>query len=457
LEKIAMQDKNKRILKIGYSFVVMFILLAVTPVVAQEVEVVVNAPEYVEEGETFDVTIDVDSITDFNAGQFDLSFDSSVVKATDVEDGCLDGETIPIVMWAFIDKNTLSVLFGLPGLEGISGSGYLAKISFKAKGEEGNRSVLEISNGQLINNKTEEIPANWIGTKIKIREGEGEEEEEEEEKEEKEEEKPPTPTPRPLSDSLAIPLELGEYKLEFSAHPGDLVSKDLILTNTRDYPAYNISHTPVAGNASDMIRIKTEIIEEISPGDEEKLTITVSVPEDQELGNYTGYSYFLFSSTGFPPPMPFKIDFSVSVVPEVVKETYGIDLKIDGQDEVAVKNVTGNETASSASFKITVKNTGMYFDVMQIEEPEFEDSEGWNVKLYDDAKEVTAFPHGILINAGKEHYLMLNVTGTMPRTNLTVEITGRSSANVTKMDSVRAITYIIKPKEEVANVPKIEP
>ena len=121
------------------------------------------------------------------------------------------------------------------------------------------------------------------------------------------------------------------------------------------------------------------------------------------------------------------------------------------------KNVTSNETASSASFKITVKNTGMYFDVMQIEEPEFGDREGWDVKLYDDAKEVTAYPHDILINAGKEHYLMLNVTGTTPGTNLTVEITGRSSADVTKMDSVRAITYIIKPKEEVVNVPKIEP
>ena len=248
-------------------------------------------------------------------------------------------------------------------------------------------------------------------------------------------------------------LKPSEYKLEFSVHPGDTVSKDLILANTRDSPAYNISHTPVAGNARDLIMIKPELTEEISPGDEEKLTITVSVPEDQELGNYTGYSYFFFSSTGFPPPTPLKIDFSVSVVPEEVKETYGIDLKVEGQDEVAVKNVTSNETAS---FKITVKNTGMYFDVMQIEEPEFEDSEGWNVKLYDDAKEVTDFPHEILLNAGKEHNLMLNVTGTMPGTNLTVEITGRSSANVTKMDSVRAITYI-KPKEEGASVPKIKP
>jgi hypothetical protein len=104
--------------------------------------------------------------------------------------------------------------------------------------------------------------------------------------------------------------------------------------------------------------------------------------------------------------MPIKVDFIVSVIPKVV-ETYGIDLKIEGKDEVAVKNVTSTETAS---FEITVKNTGLYFDVMQIEEPELASGEGvaWNVRLYDDAKEVTIFPHAILLNAGREHDLMLN-------------------------------------------------
>ena len=53
------------------------------------VTVPVNAPEYVEG--TFDASIDVDSVTDFNSGQFDLSFDSSVVNVTDVRDGEIDG------------------------------------------------------------------------------------------------------------------------------------------------------------------------------------------------------------------------------------------------------------------------------------------------------------------------------------------------------------------------------
>jgi hypothetical protein len=54
------------------------------------VKVTVNAPAYVEE--TFNVTIEVDNVTEFNSGQFDLSFNSSVLNVTDVKDGEIDGE-----------------------------------------------------------------------------------------------------------------------------------------------------------------------------------------------------------------------------------------------------------------------------------------------------------------------------------------------------------------------------
>jgi len=61
-----------------------FTSLAVTAVIAQEEEaevtVTVNAPEYVGEGETFEVTIDVEDIEDLNSAEFDLSFDHKVVE-----------------------------------------------------------------------------------------------------------------------------------------------------------------------------------------------------------------------------------------------------------------------------------------------------------------------------------------------------------------------------------------
>ena len=154
------------------------------------VKVRVNAPEYVEEGATFVATIGVNSIEDFYAGIFDLSFDHSVVKVIDVEDGCIDRDTIPVMMWAPMERDTIRMFLCLPGDTTVSGSGYLAKISFKVKGKEGDKSVLNLSNGFLegINfadsvPMPEEIPAVWIDAKIRV----GSKEEEGEKKEEKEE------------------------------------------------------------------------------------------------------------------------------------------------------------------------------------------------------------------------------------------------------------------------------
>ena len=103
--------------------------LAVTPVIvaAQEVEVTVNAPEYVEEGATFVATIDVDDVTDLNSAQFDLSFDSSVIKVSDVNEGEIDGEDVPIFDWRFVDTDTVMVLIMMPIGDGVSGSGYSSR------------------------------------------------------------------------------------------------------------------------------------------------------------------------------------------------------------------------------------------------------------------------------------------------------------------------------------------
>ena len=130
--------------------------------------VVVNAPGLVRVEGSFEATIDVDSVTNFNSGQFDLCFDSSVLKVTDVVDGCIAGEVIPAVRWDFIDENTIRVLVDMSGIKGVSGSGYLAKIIFEAVGKGGEKSVLDISNGMLVNNEAEEIPAEWIDDEVRI-------------------------------------------------------------------------------------------------------------------------------------------------------------------------------------------------------------------------------------------------------------------------------------------------
>ena len=130
------------------------------------VKVEVNAPELVGIGGNFEARIDVDSIADFNAGQFDLSFDSTVVNVTDVADGILDGETIPVDKWEFVDEGTIRVILEVSGIAGVNGSGNLATISFEVVGMGGDRSVLDIDNGLLVNTDAEAVHAEWFDDQV---------------------------------------------------------------------------------------------------------------------------------------------------------------------------------------------------------------------------------------------------------------------------------------------------
>ena len=130
------------------------------------VPVIVNAPEYV--SGAFEVTIDIRNVADMNGGQFDLSFDPSVVNVIGVTAGNIDGTAIPILAWRFVDADTIRVLFMLSDAKGVSGSGYVTKIDFEVTGSEGDSSVLDISAGLLSNTGATEIPAIWIDDEVTI-------------------------------------------------------------------------------------------------------------------------------------------------------------------------------------------------------------------------------------------------------------------------------------------------
>jgi len=131
----------------------------------QKTQVCVNAPEVV--SGTFNVTIDIYNAVDLAAGVFDLSFDSSVVNVTAVYNGSIDGTTVPVKLWKFMDADTIRVLFNfLPEVPGVNGSGHLATISFATTGSQDNMSVLDISDGQLAGITAEEIPALWFDSDV---------------------------------------------------------------------------------------------------------------------------------------------------------------------------------------------------------------------------------------------------------------------------------------------------
>lgn len=135
------------------------------------VTVTVNASEIV--NETFNASIDVDSITDFSAGLLELSFNASVVNVTDVANGSLGGETIVVDTWGFLDNDTIliSVISGASGTAGVNGIGNLTTISFEVVGKSGDRSVLNMSDdGILVNPEGERIPTVWVDDEVVVEE-----------------------------------------------------------------------------------------------------------------------------------------------------------------------------------------------------------------------------------------------------------------------------------------------
>jgi len=141
------------------------ILLAVLATHAAAVTVSVDAPDYVS-GNNFDVEIEIDDVDDLDSGQFDISFNLSVVNVTDLDDDVEDGEigdtTVPIENCYFMNANTIRLLFNLPGVSGVGGSGTLAKIKFEVVGGSGDSSSMDISNGLLVDMESEVIPADWV-------------------------------------------------------------------------------------------------------------------------------------------------------------------------------------------------------------------------------------------------------------------------------------------------------
>ena len=136
---------------------------------AQKTQVCVNAPETV--SGAFNATVDIYNVADLDSGQFDLSFDSSVVNVTGVDSGNIDGTTVPVSDWRFMDVDTIRVLFDLSGVDTASGSGSLATVNFAITGSVGDTSVLDISNGELFDLDTygEGIPATWTDCGVTVK------------------------------------------------------------------------------------------------------------------------------------------------------------------------------------------------------------------------------------------------------------------------------------------------
>jgi len=129
------------------------------------------SPERVRSGEAFWVEVRVDSVKDFDAANYDITYNPDVIEVIGVTSGVIGGTAIPVDMWGFIPtgvQGTVRLINNVPNVPGVSGSGYLAKIQFRAIGSCGSTTDIILHNGILGNNLAQEIEADWFSDSVSV-------------------------------------------------------------------------------------------------------------------------------------------------------------------------------------------------------------------------------------------------------------------------------------------------
>jgi len=93
----------------------------------------------------FTANINITEVTDFDACNYDVSFDASVLRLDDITSGLIGSTAIPVDMYNEISSGTYTVVQNAPGLAGVSGSGYLAVLHFHVIGSAGDSSAISLS------------------------------------------------------------------------------------------------------------------------------------------------------------------------------------------------------------------------------------------------------------------------------------------------------------------------
>jgi len=138
------------------------------PVEAAGVAVSINAPAEVVKGSSFNVSVDISNVTALDAGQFDVSFNESLVQLDNVAAGLIGTTQIPIDLWNKTGTGTYRIIVNVPGVPGVNGSGNLAVLQFHAMSSAIGSSAMNLSNGFLNNNLGTEITATWTGDSVSV-------------------------------------------------------------------------------------------------------------------------------------------------------------------------------------------------------------------------------------------------------------------------------------------------
>ena len=160
--------KFKHLLLAGVILNIVLALVLPATAGAAGVTVSTYVPAQVGPGTDFVATFNITSVTGFNSCNYDITYDPSVINVTDVTSGLIGNTTIPVAMWGQSASGKIRIIEHIPGLSGVTGSGYLAQIHFHVIGTSGSTSTIAFSNGTLSSTSATEITATWTGDSITV-------------------------------------------------------------------------------------------------------------------------------------------------------------------------------------------------------------------------------------------------------------------------------------------------
>ena len=134
----------------------------------EPVTVSIDAPDEAAPDSDFTANINISEVTDFDSCNYDITFDPLVLRLDDVASGLIGSTTVPVDMYNELSSGTYRVIQNVPGVAGVTGSGYLAVLHFHVIGSEGDSSALTLANGVLSDNQAGEITATWTSDSIDI-------------------------------------------------------------------------------------------------------------------------------------------------------------------------------------------------------------------------------------------------------------------------------------------------
>ncbi|MDD5700908.1 MAG: cohesin domain-containing protein [Dehalococcoidales bacterium] len=130
-----------------------------------------NAPAETMTNTKITIPIEISQVTDLNAANYRITFDSKIIALENVTDGMIGPDSFPVTGYKEVQPGMCNIVnfTGLNSeLTGLTGSGVLSVIHFRTLSKTGTTEI-NIAKGVLSDIEANSIEADWSGASIRVK------------------------------------------------------------------------------------------------------------------------------------------------------------------------------------------------------------------------------------------------------------------------------------------------